>query len=119
MQPSTFFRASLFRLADGFNVESKFNWDGELWIDMALHGAKFTVIPETLSGYRVYAGTITASPDALRRYREHQLQAFSRIMGRQPGPLNGLTRFYYRVRRFALCPAALREWILHGPVRGR
>ena len=119
MQPSTFFRASLFRDVGGFNVENRVLWDAKLWIDMALHGAKFAVIPALLSGYRLYPGTITASPDGRERYREHQLQAFSRIMGRQPGALNGFTRFYYRVRKYALCPAALRERILHGPVCGR
>jgi len=119
MQPSTFFRASMFRGAGGFSVDNKCNWDADLWIDMALHGAKFAVIPRLLSGFRLYPGTITASPDARRRYREHQLQTFSRIMGRQPGALNGFTRVYYRVRKYALCPAALRERILHGPVCGR
>lgn len=119
MQPSTFFRSSLFREVGGFNAENRFNWDGELWIDMGLHGAEFAVIPEVLSGYRVYPGTITTSSDAPRHYREHQQQAFSRIMGRPPGALNGFTRLYYRVRRFVLCPAAVRERILHGPVRGR
>jgi len=119
MQPSTFFRASLFWDVGGFNAENRSNWDAELWIDMALHGAKFAVIPAILSGYRVYPGTITASPDARKRYREHQLEWFLRIMGRQPGPLNGLTRLYYRVRRYALCPAALRERVLHGPLLGR
>lgn len=116
MQPSTFFRASRFRLVGGFNTENRLNWDGELWIDMALRGARFAVIPAILSGYRLYPGTITASPDARKRYREHQLQAFSRIMERQPGALNGFTRLYYQVRKYALCPAALRERILHGPV---
>ena len=119
MQPSTFFRAARFRLVGGFNTENRLNWDGELWIDMALLGARFAVIPAILSGYRLYPGTITASPDARKRYREHQLQAFSRIMGRQPGALNGFTRFYYQVRKYALCPAALRERLLHGPVRRR
>lgn len=78
-----------------------------------------TVMPAFLSEFRVYPGTIGASPDVLTRNRSHQLQRFSRIMGRPPGPLDGVTRFYYRVRRYALCPAALRERILHGPLLGR
>jgi glycosyltransferase involved in cell wall biosynthesis len=119
MQPSTFFRASLFWDVGGFNAENRSNWDAELWIDMALHGAKFAVIPATLSGYRLYPGTITASPDARKRYREHQLQWFSRIMGRPPGAFNGFTRLYYQMRRYALCPAAIRERVFHGRLMGR
>jgi glycosyltransferase involved in cell wall biosynthesis len=119
MQPSTFFRAALFREVGGFNAENRSNWDAELWIDMAFHGAKFGVLPMTLSGYRIYPGTITASPDARKRYREHQRQWFWRIMGRKPSILNGFTRFYYLVRRYALCPAALRERLLHGRLIGR
>ncbi len=119
MQPSTYFRAPIFRSVGGFNEESRFDWDAELWVDMALHGARFAVIPETLSGYRLYPGTMTSSADARERYRETQLRAFVRTMGRRPGPLNGFTRFGYRVRKYALCPASLRERILHGPVCGR
>ena len=36
MQPSTFFRASAFKRAGGFRTENRTNWDGELWVDMAL-----------------------------------------------------------------------------------
>ena len=119
MQPSTFFRASLFRDVGGFNAQNKSSWDAELWIDMGFRGAKFALIPSILSGYRLYSGTFTASPEAHKRHREHQRQTFERIMGRPPGALNGFTRFYYMVRRYALCPAALRERVLHGPVNGR
>lgn len=119
MQPSTFFSASMFRKVGGFREDERFNWDAELWIDMALQGARFAVIPEVLSGFRLHPGTITASPDARIRHRRHQLRTFTRIMGRQPGALNRLTRFYYLVRRYALCPAAFRERVLHGPLLGR
>ena len=119
MQPSTFFRASRFWDVGGFNVANKSNWDGELWVDMALRGATFAVIPATLSGFRLHSGTITASPAARSLYRRHQLEMYARVMGRPPGALNGLTRAYYALRKYALCPAAVRERVVRGPISRR
>jgi glycosyltransferase involved in cell wall biosynthesis len=36
MQPSTFFRTPAYRLTRGFNVHNRSNWDGELFVDMAM-----------------------------------------------------------------------------------
>lgn len=118
MQPSTFFKASCFRAVGGFDTRNTVDWDAELWVDMALGGAKFDLVPRFLSGYRMHAGTLTTSADAMQRHREHQLRTFRRVMGRSPRPLNGLTRLYYRMRRYALCPPALLERVVRGPLLG-
>src|ERR1700737_631503 len=55
VQPSTFFRHVAFERAKGFNVENKATWDGELWVDMALSGARFVLADEVWSGYRLHS----------------------------------------------------------------
>lgn len=119
MQPSTFFKASVFKNTGGFNVENTSNWDGELFVEMALRGAKFAVLPWFLSGYRLYPGTITSTPASRNLIRQYQLRMFKRIMGRPPQASDVLGRSYYRARKYAHCPAAFSERVLRGPIFGR
>lgn len=116
VQPSTFFSAALFREVGGFDEDNTSNWDAELWVNMALHGARFTRTPAILSGFRVHPGTITTSPDVRARNWRHQQLRFIRIMGRPPGRLDEVFRVFFRIRRYVLCPATLRERVLHGPL---
>lgn len=61
IQPSTFFRRSVFEKVGGFNVENLSNWDAELFIDFALAGAKLRRVNQFWSGYRVHGESITGS----------------------------------------------------------
>lgn len=60
-QQSTFFRAEVFRRVGGFNKDNRVSWDGELWFDMALAGAKFERVNRCLSSFRIYEDSITGS----------------------------------------------------------
>lgn len=119
MQPSTFFRATCFERAGGFNVENSSHWDGELFVDMAALSAEFAVIPRVISGFRLHRDSISASPMSLERVREYRARTFVHIMGRQPGALFELSRSYYLMLKYVRCPAALRERMLHGAVSGQ
>jgi glycosyltransferase involved in cell wall biosynthesis len=119
MQPSTVFRAACFRNIGGFNAENMTHWDGELFADMALVGARFTVVQEFLSAFRLHRDSISASAVSRQRTREYRAQAYSHIMGRPPGALFGLTRMYYLALKYARSPRAFRERVLHGAVSGR
>lgn len=44
VQQSTFFRSQMFNRVGGFNIDNRSNWDGELFVDMSLHQARFKVI---------------------------------------------------------------------------
>jgi len=61
VQQSTFFKAKVFHKVGGFNLDNKVGWDGELWFDMALSGARFSRINGFLSGFRMHEGSITVS----------------------------------------------------------
>jgi glycosyltransferase involved in cell wall biosynthesis len=119
MQPSTFFRAHAYRAINGFNVENGSNWDGELFIDMLLAGARFEVANTFLSCYRLHDESITASRKLDAAIREHQRTMFRKIKGRDSGPLDRVMALYYRSRKHAANPRALLERLTKGPVYGR
>jgi len=60
-QQSTFFTRYMYLKAGGFNAKNRVSWDGELWFEMALQGARFHRIPDKLGLFRVYAESITGS----------------------------------------------------------
>jgi len=115
-QQSTFFKAEAFRKAGGFNPENRLTWDGELWLDLALSGSKFGRIPEFLSAFRIYEGSITgggghATTDAFQRHRERM---FIRVMGRQKTQYDRLVRIFYKAIEYGLHPAVAKERLLRG-----
>ena len=79
-QQSTFFRSHVM-LEKGirFNIENRVAWDYEFFLDCRLAGAKFGIIPFILSSYRVYAGTITASPTLSKRIDQYERVAFLKV----------------------------------------
>src|SRR5258708_8038088 len=82
VQPSTFFRREVFERVQGFNVENKSNWDGELWVDMALSAARFALADEVWSGYRLHPKGPTFSGMLRHQNLEHNQGMFRKILGR-------------------------------------
>lgn len=66
-QQATFFRRAIFEKSGGFNIANRINWDSELWVDMALAGASFATVRNTLADFRIYDTNITGSSDRFAR----------------------------------------------------
>lgn len=118
-QPSTFFKKNAFSESGGFNKSNRTNWDDELWIDMALKGAKFQVVDECFSAYRVHKASITGSANqdfAIRQYAEYR---FYKILHRHPKFYDKYWRFIFRLIRYFMQPRHVYERIVYGPVYGR
>ena len=112
LQQSTFFRASAFETAGGFNVNNRTCWDGELWLDMALAGKRFLRANGFWSGFRVYGGTITSgihgNDDHRRTYDRDRRRMFLKARGRLPGGLRDRgQRIAARVVKWGTNPVAL------------
>ena len=112
LQQSTFFRASAFETAGGFNVDNRTCWDGELWLDMALAGRRFQRAGGFWSGFRVYDGTVTSGihgDDSHRlAYERDRRRMFMKARGRLPGGLRDKgQRFAARVVKWGSNPVAL------------
>lgn len=67
VQPSTFFRATLFHKVGGFDQTSKINWDGELTMEFARHRARFGVVHDYWSMFRVHTQSLTGAAEYQRR----------------------------------------------------
>lgn len=119
IQPSTFFRRVAFQRVSGFNIANRISWDGELFLDMALAGCKFAVSDEIWSGYRLHAGTITASRNLDEARRMLELQEFRRVIGRDKKPLDDLLARLVRIRKHVFNPRDTVERILRGAIAGR
>lgn len=91
LQQSTFFRASAFAAAGGFNADNRTCWDGELWLDMALAGKRFQRRNGFWSSFRVYDGSITSGihgqNDRREAYDRDRRRMFLKARGRLPGGL--------------------------------
>jgi glycosyltransferase involved in cell wall biosynthesis len=86
LQPSTFFRRRAFERTAGFNVANRTCWDGELFLDMSLAGARFARCRELLAGFRLHAAGISGSGRLNAVYRRDQQRLLEKVLGRPPGP---------------------------------
>lgn len=115
-QPSTFFRADVFRRVNGFNTENQSNWDGELFIDLARSGARFALISEFWSSYRVHSEGITGSGKLHALHKLHHERMFKKIMGREPNSFDPFLALCARIVRKILNPADTIERLRYGPI---
>jgi glycosyltransferase involved in cell wall biosynthesis len=119
MQQSTFFRASCYRALNGFNLENRVAWDGELFIDMAMRGAQFALVNEFWSEFRLHSESITSSMRLDLAYRNYRKNIFQKIIGR---PFRAADYFFvlaYRLQKHARNPLGLYERLTKGPIYGR
>lgn len=119
IQPSTFFRREAFQQAGGFHSESKACWDGELFLEMARNGAKFAVVDQFWSAYRLHEQSVTGSKSSAALVNQTQATILSRVKGRKPRGYDILLTFGYRLLRHVLNPRDTWERVRRGPVFGR
>ena len=118
MQPSTFFKKNIFLRCGGFNIENRTNWDGELFIDMALNGAQFALVNEFWSGYRLHPYSITGSKCLDEGIRAYKKKMFRKIMHRKERSYDYLIALAFRIYRYLCNPRAFYERINKGPIYG-
>jgi glycosyltransferase involved in cell wall biosynthesis len=118
IQPSSFFRSDIFRKVGGFNVDNRSNWDGELFVDMALRGARFATIKRFISAYRVHTDSITGSARLVELHKKHRENMFEKVMRRTPRKHDKIVARSLRYLRKAMNPKDTIERILKGPVFG-
>ena len=115
-QPSTFFRADVYRLAGGFNTANRSNWDGELFVDMALAGVRFAVAPMFLSKYRVHSTSITGTGKLHIMHEAHRKRMFEKIARRPQSWADNFVALVARFVRKLLNPRDTIERIRRGSI---
>lgn len=100
----------------GFNIDNRSNWDGELFVDIALAGARFASVPEFWSRYRVHEEGITGSGKLRTLHQKHRERMFRKIMGREPHRWDRLLAIGARYMRKMFNLSDTVERLRHGPI---
>jgi glycosyltransferase involved in cell wall biosynthesis len=106
-QQGTFFKSDFFRVVGGFNVNNLTCWDGELFLDMAMAGARFVAIGSDLAYFRLHEGSITGSGRLNEKYRLDCDRLFEKATGREPGQLERIYGWLARLVKLAANPPYL------------
>lgn len=104
-QQGTFFRAPYFTKVGGFNAANGTCWDGELFLDMAIAGAKFATIGDDLAHFRLHEGGITGSGRLEEKYRKDTARLFTKATGRRRNSFDALQDIAARVGKGLIDPA--------------
>ncbi len=96
LQQSTFFRAEAFRRTEGFNIENRTCWDGELFVTMVSRGARAGYIDADLAGFRIHPTSISGSGSLNTQYKADVRRIFRQIRGRSWNTLDEVQRYLYR-----------------------
>lgn len=83
MQQSTFFKRSIFRAVDGFNVNNRTSWDAELLLNMGLERANIKIVNDFWSIFTIHPDSITGSQTTSGEYLMDCNRYFKMIMGRE------------------------------------
>ena len=117
-QTSTFFRAEQFRNVNGFNSLNRIAWDGELFVDLALNGAKFSIINDFLSGFRVHHKAITGSGVYSPERTLFAKRIYKKIYGVDPNFLSSvICRYRIYLRKLFNYKDTIQR-IIYGPIFG-
>lgn len=118
MQQSTFFLASAYHRTDGFNPDNDCAWDDELWVDMAMTGARFSRINNFLSWYRIYPESFSGSLSLKNEFKLYSERTFVKIMGRERIPTDRVVRWAMKTLEYIQKPRAFIDRITKGRTIG-
>jgi glycosyltransferase involved in cell wall biosynthesis len=104
LQQSTFFRREAFLRVGGFNVLNRTCWDGELFLYMAVAGAKFQSVPSyDLGAFRVHGASLsvvsnlTSAHPAAQAYTADIQRLFEHAKGRPQASRDRLQAELFRL----------------------
>jgi glycosyltransferase involved in cell wall biosynthesis len=118
IQPSSAINAEAFRAVNGFNASNHSNWDGELFIDIALKGFKFINSKHVFSCSRIHAGSITGSGSRFAQQQADRLRLFTKITSKASSHISPMRKKYFWLKRKLMNPLDTKERILRGPIFG-
>ena len=119
IQPSTFIRQAAFRKTNGFNVENRSNWDGELLVDLFQSGAAIGVCDEFLSCYRLHEVSITNSGKLEELIAVWSRRRFEKLMKRPSQSFDDSMSTILRLWKHLTHPRELMERLQYGPIYRR
>lgn len=121
-QQGTFFRRTSFESVNGFNPKNRIAWDAELFLDMALNGARFATISDDLALFRLHSTSITGSgghSNANKACRAHRERVFLKATGRNRARFDGAVDWVARIAKYTSSPTYLVGRVCAGSDRNR
>lgn len=119
VQPSTTFKASLFKSVNGFNENNLCSWDGELFIDFGMKNAKFYKTKKIISKYRITKDSITGSGRLSDLIQEYHRNMFRKVYKKEINIYYYFISFFYRCKRKILNLDDTINRILYGKIYKR
>lgn len=116
MQPSTAISSAAFKEVGGFNDDNKSNWDGELFVDIAMKGHLFATSSHIFSSYRLHDAGITGSGSMFKQHQQYQARIYAKINSKPYYMRSPLLNMAYWLERRILNPRDTLERLLKGPV---
>jgi len=107
-QQGTFFRRTSFETVKGFNTENRIAWDGELFLDMSLSGARFARINDNLALFRLHDASITGSggqTNANEAFSAFSERVFFKATGHRKGKVDRALSGVARLAKYTSDPA--------------
>lgn len=102
-QQGMFFKSSIYKNINGFNVYNKSSWDGELLFSFILNGARFKRSMTKLAAFRIYSTSITGSQRLLEIYKGDQRRLYQSVYGGQKN-ITLFSRVFYRIVKLLFDP---------------
>ena len=101
MQQAAFFRRLAFQNTGGFNEDNTTCWDGELWTDLALAGARFHYFEGSLAAFRIHSDSLAGSGRLKTQFLKDKEKVFGKIVGRPKAKGDRIIGLTYRLHKFA------------------
>jgi glycosyltransferase involved in cell wall biosynthesis len=111
LQQATFFRRDAYHAVNGFNLNNRSCWDGELLVDMIRHGAKVRYLNQDLALFRIHPQSITGSRRHKEMMKADAQRMFSLSSGRRWTVLDALRVYFFRIERILTHPGAVESAI--------
>jgi glycosyltransferase involved in cell wall biosynthesis len=102
LQQSTFFRREAYLRSPRFNIVNRTCWDGEMFLNMLICGAKVGYINSDLAAFRIHGESISGTGRLNDIYRDDLRRMFRQVKGRDWGTLDKWWMLLYRVEGIML-----------------
>lgn len=98
-QQGTFFPASMYERAGGFNLRNRTCWDYELFLRFLVSGATHEVLDQDVAVFRLYSDSISGSGRLETKFFQEVEDLFRELTGRKRGVMDLALTKLQRARR--------------------
>lgn len=119
-QQGSFVRSGAYSKVGGLNSKNSTCWDGELLLDIAISGGKFTRVLDDIAVFTIHSESISGSGRLNQRYESDQSRLFKKVYPGEATQPSRVKKMYYKFAKYAFDPLYAIGRFLHiGPLTVR